>query len=158
MYTAEDYQRIQRQSRLYWLGLWGVTALFVIGLGLSAAYRWEWAGYVLAFLLVAGWIFAVGMFGGPIRSYRSFVQDMLQGRDRRFTGRIVQVEENLSEQQGMRFVKLHLQETGAEENAPAKVLYYDTMKLPLPFSVGDTVDALVFGNYIKDVTPQPEDP
>ena len=55
MYTAEDYQRIQRQSRLYWLGLWGVTALFVIGLGLSAAYRWEWAGYVLAFLLVAGW-------------------------------------------------------------------------------------------------------
>jgi len=152
MYTAEDLARINRRRMHYRIVMWAITAALAAGMVLSLIHRWEVAGYVLAFLVTFGWIFAIGMFGSPIRSYREFVRDMLEGRDRRFDGTVAHIETQDSQQKGMKFRVVHVREDGAAEGDPDRILYYDTEKLPMPFAEGDRMHFVSFGNYIKAAT------
>lgn len=152
MYTAEDLAAISRRRLRYRIIMWAITAVMVTGMVLSLVHRWEAAGYTLAFLLTFGWIFAIGMFGSPIRSYREYVRDMLEGRDRQFDGTVAYVEKEDSRQKGMSFRVVHVREDGAAENDPDRILYYDTVKLPMPFAEGDRMHFVSFGNYIKEAT------
>lgn len=151
MYTAEDFMQIKKIRRNYRIALWGFSLAMAVALGFTAVYRWEVAGYVLAVLLAAGWVFARGMWGLPIKSYFTFVQDMIQGRDRILTGEIAAIEKDASEQQSIHFDKIHLREEGSSPDDPSRIFYYDNNKLPVPCQVGDKVELTSFGHFVKEL-------
>ena len=152
--VAESGSALKKFIALY--GVIAAVLLAVLVIDQFQFMRMGWPSYVSAGLLAIVSLFLWGNYGVRLVAWRRFLTEMKKGLERSVSGTIASIDKEENVKEGLEFRALRLFTGEDSDKAGGRLLYVDVSRFPLPVDVGQKVDCMLFGNYIKDIKTSEE--
>ncbi len=150
MYSVEDFNEVSKQLKNRWRVFWSIIAFGVAGVVVSFLLRYgaltntqsEIVTDIFSLVAAFAAICYFGLWITPVRRYRKFLYNLLNGRTREAEGYVTEIEDKAITVDGVQCVAfmINIGENQEKRRAEDDRLYsYDSNLGDVPFSVGEKV-------------------
>lgn len=149
MYREAELNSVGKQLKRILLLAGGVLFIFLTA-AFSFMTRWpSWIGTIFLLFGVVFCVFLWGIYGTPVLAYYRFVRDIVTGRSREVSGKVLRVEKEPVYKDN----KLLYYEVIIEEDKVERLLLLDANRETPPLMINTAYTFRVHENFIVDIMP-----